>query len=459
MEGPLSLEQIERPEPSYQAILDRDGGRVPDVLRLERNPIPPVAPIRFERYTSRAFFDLEMERLWSRVWQFACREEHIAEPGDHFVYEIGRNSLIITRAEDGRLRAFHNSCLHRGTKLKQADSHGWSSTIACPYHGWTWSLAGDLIEVPCAWDFPHLDRASMTLPEARVEAWNGLVFVNLADKGPSLQDYLEVLPEHFRDWNMTDWYVSVHARKELPCNWKAAQDAFIEGYHTRLIHPQCVGTAGDINAQHDIFGDHVSRDLVALGVSSPSLPHPLEEQQILDMMLMGDGSGLRDRPLLREGETARGKMANTVRGALADYQLGLEAYSDAEIIDSIKYTLFPNLFIFAGFSVRILYVYRPIGMDLDRCTFDILFMKPLAPGEARPEPAGLVTVPEDGSYRDVPGMDPGFAELFDQDTAILRAQRDGMWASKKGVGVYSAYLESRLRHIQQTIDKYLAAGG
>lgn len=450
----ISVEDIDRPRPTYQQILDRDGGRVPDVLRIDNNPLPPLDPIPLERYTSQAYFDREMEKMWSRVWQFACREEHVASPGDFHVYEIGRHSVIIVRGDDGQLKAYHNSCLHRGTKLKEGS--GWSASIHCPYHGWNWSLEGDLVNVPCSWDFPHLDKAKMGLPTVRVDSWNGMVFINLADTGPSLADYLEVLPAHFRNWDMTDWYVSVHARKELPCNWKAAQDAFIEGYHTNLVHPQCVGTAGDINAQHDIFGDHVSRDIVALGVSSPSLPEPLPEQEILDMMLMGDGAVIGGRPQLAPGETARSMMARTVRTTMTEqFGMDLAALSNAEVIDSIKYTLFPNLFIFAGISVRVLYVYRPIGNDPNRCTFDILFLRPLSPGQERPAPAEVVIVPEDGSYTDVPGMDPGFGNLFDQDTNILRLQRDGMHASKAGVGVYSAYLESRLRHIQHTLEKYL----
>ena len=424
MTSSISLSEINRPEPTYQMILDRDGGRVPDVLRIDENPLPPLDPIAFERYTSQAFADLEMARMWGRVWQFACRDEHVANTGDFHVHEVGRNSVIIVRDEAGGLRAYHNSCLHRGTKLKEGT--GWSPAINCPYHGWTWSLEGDLVNVPCAWDFPHLDKAKMGLPD------------------------------HFSNWDMTDWYVSVHARKELPCNWKAAQDAFIEGYHTNLVHPQCVGTAGDINAQHDIFGDHVSRDIVALGVSSPSLPQPLPEQEIADMMLMGDGAVIGGRPVLEPGETARSMMARTIRATMAEqFGLHLDGLSNAEVIDSIKYTLFPNLFIFAGISVRVLYVYRPIGNDPDRCTFDILFLRPVPAGGERPAPAEVVAVGEHESYIDVPGMDPGFGELFDQDTNILRLQRAGMHASKVGAGVYSAYLESRLRHIQHTLEKYL----
>jgi nitrite reductase/ring-hydroxylating ferredoxin subunit len=446
-----------RPQPTVEQIIRADQGSVPAVLAARPGSQMDTADIPFARYISKEFFDLEMSRMWRRVWQFACREEHLPEPGDYYVYDIGRHSIVLVRTESGTIKGYHNSCLHRGTKLKPSDSSGYSPNLQCPYHGWTWTLDGILNEVPCAWEFPHLDYEKNRLPEVRVDVWNTLVFINMDKDAPPLRDYLEVLPDHFRNWRFDGWYTSVHARKALPCNWKAAQDAFIEAYHTEMVHPQCVATAGDINAQHDIFGDHVSRDIVPLGVSSPRMAVPLSEQEILDQMLMGDrsivdGSG----PTVPDGETARSVMARQLRETFAgEFGLDLSGLSTAEMIDSIKYTLFPNLFIFAGISLRVLYVYRPLGMDPDRCLFDILFMRPVPKDGPRPDPAQMVWVGEDESYCDVPGMDPGFGQLFDQDTNILRLQRDGMHASEKGAATFSTYLESRLRHIHGTLDKYI----
>ena len=173
-----------------------------------------------------------------------------------------------------------------------------------------------------------------------------------------------------------------------------------------MIHPQAVGTSGDINQQHDIFGDNVSRDIVALGVSSPTLETPLSDEEILAQMLMGDAAVLGERPTLSPGETARTVMTNTLKSTFKDMGLDIENSSAAETIESIKYSVFPNLFIFAGLSLRVLYVYRPLGTTPDRCTFDILFMRPVKKGESRPPPASMVLVKENESYADVPGMDP-----------------------------------------------------
>jgi len=157
---------------TYQDIALADGDDLPPVLRDRSNPPQPIADIPFSRYTDRAFFDLEMQKMWRRVWQYACREEHVPEVGDYYVYDLGRASLIIVRTPQG-LRAYHNSCLHRGTKLKPSQSSGWSASIQCPFHGWDWNLDGSLKSVRCDWEFPHLQKDKAGLRQARVESWNG----------------------------------------------------------------------------------------------------------------------------------------------------------------------------------------------------------------------------------------------------------------------------------------------
>lgn len=440
--------------PTYQEVLDRDGDAA-DVLRQTSMIDQSTENISFERYTSRAFHDREMEKMWRKVWQFACREEHIAEPGDYTVYDIGHYSIILVRTERGEIKGYFNSCLHRGTKIKPSGTSGNAPMIQCPYHGWEYDLDGALQEVPCDWEFPHLDKAANPLSEVRVETWNTLVFVNMDKNAEPLLDYLGVMPAHFQNWDFSDWTVHVHARKELACNWKAAQEAFIEGYHGPMVHPQVTGTAG--YAQHDIFSDHVSRDIVPLGVASNRGGRIFSEQDVLDGMLMGDrGYVDGDKPTVPEGGTAREVVVHRLcQSFMEEHGLDISGLSTSEIIDSIKYTAFPNLFVFSGISLRVLYLYRPMGDDPDRCIFDVMFMKPVPKDGPRPEPAQVVRVKEEDSYRDVPGMDQGFGLLFDQDTNIMRMQKEGMYTSERGSETYSNYMESRPRHIHGVLDKYL----
>src|SRR5437773_2558006 len=93
-----------------------------------------------ERYVTEAVMRLEQRRLWSRVWQLAGIAADVAEPGAYFTYEIGPDTIVVIRAEQG-LRAFHNVCRHRGHPLC-ASGRGRTSRLACPFHGWRYDLDG-----------------------------------------------------------------------------------------------------------------------------------------------------------------------------------------------------------------------------------------------------------------------------------------------------------------------------
>jgi phenylpropionate dioxygenase-like ring-hydroxylating dioxygenase large terminal subunit len=445
------------PGPSYQDIIRGDSGPVAEVLTRQSNPPQSTADIPFHRYTSPEFFELEMQKIWRKVWQFACRDEHIRETGDYYVYDIGRYSVVIVRTDDG-LKAYHNSCLHRGTKLKASASSGYSPNLQCPYHGWTWNLDGTLNEVPCSWDFPHLDYEANRLPEVRVESWNGFVFINMDKDAVPLLDYLEVVPEHFRNWDFTNWYPYLHIQKELSCNWKTAQEAFMEAYHTPLVHPEMTHVVGDWNMQHDIFGDHVSRDLCPLGVSSPASKLGLSQQDLLDRSLLGDPEIVpaEKRVKVPEGKTARVVMAEEMRKTFkSTYDLDLSHLTDAEMIDSLKYNIFPNLFIYGGPGLPQIQQVRPLGNDVNRCTLEVLIFRPAKPGE-EPDPAEVVRITEKDSYKDVPGVSEFMGSVLDQDTQILAWQHEGMKASEKGAETLSRYQESRIRWVHETMDKYLS---
>jgi len=440
---------------TYQDIALKDGDDVPSVLRERTNPPQPTVDIPFSRYTDRAFFDLEMKKMWRRVWQYACRDEHVPEVGDYYVYDLGRLSLIIVRTQQG-LRAYHNSCLHRGTKLKPSHSSGWSASIQCPFHGWDWNLDGSLHSIRCEWEFPHLRKDQAGLRQARVESWNGFIFVNFSLQGPALVDYLEVLPEHFRNWDLTGWYVHTHVQKRLPANWKLAQEAFMEAYHTPVVHPEMSHVVSDVNMQHDVFSKHISRDLCAMASPSPTSTLEQSQQDLLDKMLVGDRSAVAVKALVPEGKTARWVMAKQLREQMCkEYGLDYSKRSVPEMIDSLKYNVFPNLFLYPSVGLPLIQQFRPDGDDHDRCLFDQMVLRPKPSDGSSYQVAEVVRIEEHESYSVAKDMDPFLAHVLDQDTNIMRWQREGMYASEKGAETLSIYQESRIRHVHQTLDIYL----
>ena len=434
------------PGPSYQDILDGDGDAVPPAMRLQQYMFLGNTDLGFERYFSEATALAEVDRMWSKTWQWACREEHIPGPGDRYVYDVGPYSILVVRGADMAVRAFVNSCPHRGMQFAAQGSTGVKrATIRCPFHGMSFNLDGSLHEIPCRWDFPHLDESNFRLTAIRCDLWGGFVFINISGDAAPLQDYLEVIPDHFKLWPMDDRYVALHTEKVLPANWKMAMEAFLEAFHVLETHSQAVLTAADANAQYDIFGPNVSRFMHAIGKPSPHLKAPVSEAQILARM----GRDPKDLPA---GMSARAYHAERLRAELSEqFGVNFSDKSNAEMLDSIEYFLFPNAFFFPGINIRLCYRFRPI--DVDHCLHEILVLQPLPPGKPRPAPAKPIRLGIDDSYTSVPGF--ALASILDQDTENLKMQRNGARASLKGAQSLGNYQEARIRQLHLTLDSYL----
>ncbi|WP_197277272.1 aromatic ring-hydroxylating oxygenase subunit alpha [Sphingomonas profundi] len=444
------------PSASTQELIHRDGRPVPPVFEESPYRFLGDGDIAYDRYTSQAFFDLEMERMWSRTWQWACREEHIPEPGDWIVYDIGDKSVLVVRGDDGEVRAFINSCMHRGTKLRRSATSGHSSELRCPFHGWTWSLEGDLKRLPCRWDAPHVSEQTHGLDPVRIGLWGGLVFINLDRDAPPLDDYLQPLQRHFAPYGLEKRYIEMHIEKELFCNWKAGIEAFIENYHTQETHPQLLTANADEGTQYDLFTPIVTRFVSANGMSSPHLEEALGENELIESMLIGARSMVDDDLLkVGEGESARIVLARVMRDVLGRvYRTDLSRYTDTEIIDVAQYSVFPNMILFPGLTLPALYRFRPIGNDPDRCLFELLILREPPADGPTPEPAEPIRLTEEQSYAEA-GLDPFLAHIYDQDTGNLRAQQEGFKASRKQGQTLLNYQEARVRLLHQTLDAYL----
>lgn len=436
-----------------------------DILRRDRTGTVPVLleesyeflgdeDIAFEVYTSASQVALEHERMWSRVWQWACRLEHIPRVGDYYVYDIGHRSVIVTRTADG-IKAFNNFCLHRGTQLRPSGTLGAARQFRCPFHGWTWSNDGTLASVPCDWDFPHVSRDEFSLPEARVGTWGGFVFVNFDPDAEPLEEYLGVLPAHFEHWDLADRHVEIHIRKRLPCNWKAGAEAFLEGYHIFETHSQAAMVAGDANASYDVFGRHVSRFVQTQAFPSPHIQPQPDDDQVLDSLFARKAPGA-ERPQRPEGWTARDVYAQYVKEVYSErYQRDFSNLTISEAIDPIQYFVFPNAFYFPGLAIPMVYRFRPDGDDPDSCIFDLLFMRPNPVGAPAPPPAEPFDLDVHDSYALVPGLDESIATIFDQDTANLAAQTRGFKGSMKRAQTLGNYQEVRTRHLHLTLRGYV----
>jgi len=447
------------PGPSTQDIIAADKVAAPCAVRSESYSFLGDEDIPYDRYITADFAKLEYDRMWTRTWQWACREEHIPNVGDYHVYDVGPYSFIITRTAPDEIKAFYNACLHRGTKLRASGTDGTASEFRCSFHGWTWNIDGTMKRLLCPWDFPHVDQQKANLPEARVETWSGFVFINMDRDAPTLADYIgrEVM-EHFAGWRLEDRYVQLHIVKHLPCNWKLAVEAFLEAYHVLETHPAVALSTGDANSQYDIYGEHVSRFIAPMGVLSPHLEGKYSQQDILDQFTLGDRTVLgENKMMVPEGGTARQVMADNLRGIMSQaLRADLSAMSDSEMLDTFSYSIFPNCFLFPGISLPMVYRFRPNPKDHTQSILDLLFLRPIPQGEPRPVPAEPVSISIDQSYADVEGMDPNFGAVMDQDTNNVGLQQEGVAASFKRGATLGNYQEIRIRQFERAIDKYVS---
>src|SRR5262249_30256303 len=159
-------------------------------------------------------------------------------------YRIGDQSVLVVRAAPGVVNAFHNACLHRGTRLAEGVGRFDGEAFRCPYHAWCYTLDGRLIHVVDREDFTALP-AEMALAPVRAECWGGFVFVNLDPDAEPLLDFLAPLPTLLAPYRLDAMRFRSHLTTILPANWKTVVDAFNESYHVQGAHAQILPWTDD----------------------------------------------------------------------------------------------------------------------------------------------------------------------------------------------------------------------
>jgi len=430
---------------SYQDLIATDHVSAPDVLKLESPIELPVKEVPISQYITREFHDLEMEKVWPKVWQMVCREEHIPQVGDHIIYEIGRYSVIVVNTEVG-IKAHHNACLHRGRRLR--DRGGRVNQFTCPFHGFTWNLDGSLKYIPSRWDFPDIEDEKFCLPDAQVGTWGGWVFINMDKEAEPLMDFLGVLPEHFKIWKPEDCYVQAHVAKVMKANWKVVQEAFMEAFHVIMTHPQLLPGIGDENSQYDVWGN-ISRAITANGTPSPHINFEPDQQAMFD--------AISDRRLdappiveLSDGMTARSVSAMGARQTASE--LVDREVSDAELVDSVYYSVFPNFHPWTPFN-KIQYRFRPNGDDHRSSIMECILLAPFK-GE-RPAPAEMTYLNAEQDWTDAEELGM-LARVFNQDTTNLPNVQLGLEASQHKNVVFARYQETKIRLFHHLLDEYIS---
>lgn len=216
-------------------------------------------------YSDPEFHAIEMERVIRPSWQVLCHISDIPRKGDWRTLEFLGESILAVRGEDGQIRAFHNVCRHRGSRIVDGGS-GCAKKLVCPYHAWTYGLDGRLEGVPGKSDYPGLDMDRHRLVPVETEIWRGFVFVRLEAGGPPVAEMMAPYEAQIAPYRLEDMRalgrVTIRPRA---VNWKNVADNYSDGLHVPVAHPgltRLFGKRYGVEAQAEVdrmWGDMVDR--------------------------------------------------------------------------------------------------------------------------------------------------------------------------------------------------------
>ncbi|MCU1430748.1 MAG: (2Fe-2S)-binding protein [Actinomycetia bacterium] len=414
-----------------------------------------------DRYISRAFAELETERLWPRVWQIACREEEVPAAGDFVEYTLADQSVLVVRDQSGQINAFHNACAHRGTALALGCGSFKRGEIRCPYHGWRYALDGRVTEVVDAHEFEPLP-ADLRARPVRAECWGGFVFVNMDANAEPLLDFLDPLPTLLAPYRLEDMRFRSYRTTVLPANWKAVVDAFNEGYHVQGLHSQILPWTDDVSIEYEQFRTHshygrlphARRRLQPsprLGIADDDI----DEAAILTGLVTGLGGAFlkEERELVDELVSAglpRGELLGAYQARrlelLASRGFDVSGFETEQMTSADDVYWFPNVVgpIYPGSAI--LFRVRPNGVDPDSSIKDTWVLEwPRA--DAAPRQL------ERRFYADWTERDWGEITMQDYDN-IGRVQRGMKSRGFDGLRC-NPRQESNILHMHRVIDRYI----
>ncbi len=423
---------------------------------------PPLgnAPITPDRYFSKEWADREWEKLWTKTWQIAGTQAQIPNAGDWLTADFGPETIVCVRGDDGQVRAFYNVCQHRAMPVVTGEQ-GHSKRLVCPYHGWTYDLAGKLKVVPDEADFVQGSPCGkLNLVEVKCETWAGFVWINMDTNAAPLRQFMGPIADQIDTYPM-DAMVRTHwVTIEGNFNWKLVQDNFNESYHVPFVHPQTkfVMEYGYSHCQFDLYPEGHAR--MFMPGAGPTKQLRGGEAETLEMLREELEFWDLDPEQFRGGKTGeiRKALQQAKRAKGAEKGFDFSTYHDDQLTDHWHYTIFPNLSFSLKHDGNIWLRARPHATDPEKCYFDMWYMTLFPAGTTRYYSQSMsewvdVSVPAphvQGKWGEV-SAGPG----IDQDVSVWEAQQRGLH-SRGYKRDYLAFQERRVRYFHQNLEKWMA---
>ncbi|MBO9375863.1 Rieske 2Fe-2S domain-containing protein [Sphingomonas histidinilytica] len=414
------------------------------------------------RYHDPAFAAEEWEKVFARSWLVACPVSDIREPGDFARFDIGRESFIVVRGDDGEVHAHYNVCPHRGSRLV-LDDFGSQSAFTCPFHSWRFDLDGKNVAVTDPETFrPEVLCHDINMTSVRCEVAAGLVFISMDPDIVPVKEWLAPILPQLELYDIDKMHVIQHRRSDWGANWKGGVDAFAEIYHLHAVHPQTQCLMDD-RTQIDLYPGGLSRQFVPFAQPSPRFAD--QESVNPGIALMLRDAGIDPATYGGTAKETRAAVQAAKRKRAADHGLDYDKFSDSQLSDSTVYSLFPNAQIGCHPEAVFLHRFLPHASDPNQFTYDtmILYRHVDAPGYTPPAWMGLSEdIDTSGETRpDVVhtglGEPPGLGEVLDQDSDLLPIVQAG--ARSRGFrGPLWSEQEGRLRHFHAELDRRMGLG-
>ena len=207
-------------------------------IKLCKLPLLQRQSLPFECYWEDSILIQEQKLIFSNQWLGLGRADRLETPGEYEVFELCGQALVLIRDQDNILRLYANTCRHRGAKL--LDGTGQCQAISCPFHGWTYTLDGNLKYAKTMSENPNFDFSEHSLIEYKLKELQGFLFAFLGNQPTDLDSQLGDFSELHQPWSLNELITTRREVFEVQCNWKAFLDVFNEYYHLSNIHPTSI---------------------------------------------------------------------------------------------------------------------------------------------------------------------------------------------------------------------------
>lgn len=242
----------------------------PETYQACRKPLLEAQGLPPNCYRDEAFYQREIETVFSSSWIMVGREEQVVAAGDYITRSIAAIEIFVVRDSEGGVRAFGNSCRHRGARLLNGE--GSVRAIACPYHAWTYARDGSLLAAPGMEQVVGFRAEDYSLVGLRTASWGGFIFVCVSQSAPEFADWIGDLAETLAPYRFQDMRAGRRLVFDLECNWKTWVENYMEGYHIPTVHRRTISRHKAVNVpqirgrgQYDLIWERHPGTLALLG--------------------------------------------------------------------------------------------------------------------------------------------------------------------------------------------------